>query len=386
MIRQRRRKDNFITWLLRPFFPGRGPEHHPDRVLLITVGLLLFLGLIFLSSASSTMAFDRYLDAYRFVKQQLTHGILPGILFFYVAFRIDYKIYNKLSYLWLAVSLILLGLVLAIGGDFGTAKSWIVVGSISFQPAELVKLLIILFLSSWFISRGRNIKNFKATTLPFIIFLSVISVLIIMQPDIGTLSIIALTSLALFYIAGGNLLHLFGMMVAGAGAFFAMIKFASYRMDRITAWIDPDSDPLNIGWQIKQSLIAVGSGGWLGLGLGASRQKSYLPMPANDSIFAIIAEELGFVFTVLILLLFATLIYRGFLIAKRSPDNFAKLVALGITTWLAIQIFINIGGIIKLMPLTGVPLPFVSLGGTNLVITLIAMGILANISKFTTQR
>ncbi|RJQ34857.1 putative lipid II flippase FtsW [Candidatus Parcubacteria bacterium] len=387
MIRRRRQqKDNFITWLLKPFFPGRGSEHNPDKVLLVSVGLLLFLGLIFLSSASSTLAFDRYSDAYRFLKQQITHGILPGILFFYIAFRINYKVYEKLLWLWLVLSFILLLLVLLVGGDFGTAKSWIVIGSVSVQPAEMVKLLVILFLSSWFVAKGREIKDLKGTTVPFVIFLALISLLIILQPDFGTLSIIVLTSLALYYVAGAKLSHLLTMFLAGLVGFFVMIKTAPYRMERITAWLDPNVDTMNAGWQIKQSLIAVGSGGWFGIGLGASKQKSYLPMPANDSIFAVIAEELGFIFTFLFLLLFVTLIYRGFLIARRSPDNFAKLVALGITTWLALQIFVNIGGMIKLMPLTGVPLPFISLGGTNLVVTLIAMGILANISKFTTER
>lgn len=392
MVRRRRVKNNkfnFFAWLLKPFFPDRGPEHHPDRALLVSIGLLLFLGIIFLSSASSTLAFYRHMDAYRFVKQQLTHGVLPGILLFYITFRIDYKIYKKFTYLWLALSFLLLILVFipAFKGDFGTAQSWIVIGgSFAIQPSEMVKLLLILFLSAWFVDKGRKINELKATTIPFVLFLLAVSFLLVMQPDFGTLSIIALTSLALFYIAGARFWHLLAIFAAAAGGFFVMVKAAPYRMNRFAAWLNPDIDPQGIGWQIKQSLIAVGSGGWLGLGLGSSRQKSYLPMPANDSIFAVIAEELGFIFTVVFLALFITLIYRGFLIAKRSPDNFAKLVALGITIWLSFQIFINIGGMIKLVPLTGVPLPFISLGGTNLVVTLIAMGILANISKFTTQR
>jgi cell division protein FtsW len=184
-------------------------------------------------------------------------------------------------------------------------------------------------------------------------------------------------------VAGAKLTHLWSILGAGALAFIVMVKTAPYRMNRITVWLNPDVDPQGIGWQIKQSLIAVGSGGWLGLGLGASRQKSYLPQPANDSIFAVIAEEIGFIFTLAFIILFSILIYRGFQIVRQSNDNFAKLLALGITIWIALQVLINIGGMLKIMPLTGVPLPFISLGGTNLVVTLIAMGILANISKFT---
>jgi cell division protein FtsW len=216
--------------------------------------------------------------------------------------------------------------------------------------------------------------------------MGLISFLIIKQPDIGTLSIIGLTALAMYYVAGAKLTHLWSILSAGALAFIIMVKAAPYRMNRITAWLNPDIDPQGIGWQIKQSLIAVGSGGWLGLGLGASRQKSYLPQPANDSIFAVIAEEIGFLFVLAFIILFIILIHRGFQIVRKSNDNFAKLLAIGISTWMALQIFINIGGILKLMPLTGVPLPFISLGGTNLVVTLIAMGVLINISKFTNQR
>jgi cell division protein FtsW len=164
-----------------------------------------------------------------------------------------------------------------------------------------------------------------------------------------------------------------------------MIKAAPYRMNRFVAWLNPDFDPQGIGWQIKQSLIAIGSGGWLGLGLGSSRQKSYLPMPANDSIFAVVAEEIGFIFTIIFLALFAILMLRGFRIIRHSEDNFAKLIALGITIWISLQIFINIAGMLQLLPLTGVPLPFISLGGSNLMVTLLSMGILANISRFTTR-
>ncbi|MBT4516896.1 MAG: putative lipid II flippase FtsW [Candidatus Komeilibacteria bacterium] len=383
----RKRKNNFAEWFLQPFIAKRGNGHKPDFVLLAVIGLLLFFGLIFLSSASSTLAFYKYQDTYRFVKQQITHGLLPGLFLFYLAIRINYDHYRKLAWLALFASfgLLLLVFFTSLSGDY-SAQSWIILGGFSFQPAELVKLFLIIFLAAWFEKQGDNMKSLKSTTIPFVIIMGLISFLIIKQPDIGTLSIIGLTALAMYYVAGAKLTHLWSILSAGALAFIIMVKAAPYRMNRITAWLNPDIDPQGIGWQIKQSLIAVGSGGWLGLGLGASRQKSYLPQPANDSIFAVIAEEIGFLFVLAFIILFIILIHRGFQIVRKSNDNFAKLLAIGISTWMALQIFINIGGILKLMPLTGVPLPFISLGGTNLVVTLIAMGVLINISKFTNQR
>ncbi|MFA6307602.1 MAG: putative lipid II flippase FtsW [Patescibacteria group bacterium] len=385
-MHSRRRNNSFIEWFLQPFTSRRTDGHQPDFVLLIIIALLLFFGLVFLSSASSVLAFYEYQDTYRFVKQQIIHGILPGLLLFYIAIRINYIYYKKLAWLALLGSFGLLILVFftSLGSSY-SAQSWIVFGSISFQPSELVKLFLIIFLAAWFEIKGNDIKEFKKTTIPFIIIIACIGFLIIKQPDIGTLSIIGITALAMYYVAGARLTHLGLILAAASVTFVVMIKAAPYRMNRIVAWLNPNVDPQGIGWQIKQSLIAVGSGGWMGLGIGSSRQKSYLPQPANDSIFAIIAEEIGFLFSLAFIILFIILIHRGFQIVRQSDDTFAKLLALGITTWMALQIFINIGGMLKLMPLTGVTLPFMSLGGTNLVVTLLAMGILANISKFTNQ-
>ena len=306
-MRSRRRKNNFIEWFLEPFASKRGD------------------GLIFLSSASSTLGFYKYQDTYRFVKQQITHGLLPGLFLFYLAIRINYDYYRKLALLALFgyFALLLLVFFTSLSGDY-SAQSWIILGGFSFQPSELVKLFLIIFLAAWFEKKGPDMKNFKTTTIPFVIIIGLISFLIIKQPDIGTLSIIGITSLAMYYTAGAKLTHLWSILAVGSLAFVAMVKAAPYRMNRITAWLNPDIDPQGIGWQIKQSLIAVGSGGWLGLGLGSSRQKSYLPQPANDSIFAVITEEIGFLFTVGFIILFIVLIYRGFHIARQSNDNFAN--------------------------------------------------------------
>jgi len=339
--------------------------------LLIVVACLIFFGLIFLSSASSNLAFYKFGDTYKLLKQQIVHGLLPGLVLFYFALRLDYHIYKRFIYFFLALSFLLLILVFLtnFGAGFGTANSWIVIGGLAFQPSELVKLLLIVFLAAWFDKQGGKIKETQSVIF-FVFIFGLISFLLFKQPDIGTLGIILLIALAMFYVAGARLLHL-----------ATILKIAPYRVARVSVWLNPKLDPQGIGWQVKQSLIAVGSGGWFGAGLGSSRQKSYLPEPANDSIFAVIAEEIGFVFTGAFLVLFFILLRRCFYIAKNADDNFGKLLAIGISVWLGLQIFINIAGMIQLAPLTGVPLPFVSLGGTNLVVSLISVGILANISR-----
>lgn len=380
-----KRRNSLLTWFMEPFMPRRGQGHQPDFLLLASVGILLILGLFFLSSASSTAAFYKYGDSYFYVKQQITHGLLFGLLVFYLAVRIDYRFYRKLVPFFLGLSFVLLFLVLLtnLANDYGTARSWIVLGPYSFQPSELVKLLFILFLAAWFERLGPRIKYFSSTTLPFVIILSILSLLIAWQPDIGTLLMVILIALAMYFVAGASWQHLGAILAAGAVLFTILIQAAPYRMNRLVAWLNPNFDSQGIGWQIQQSLIAVGSGGWLGLGLGSSRQKSYLPQPANDSIFSIIAEEMGFIFCFFFILLFIFLVYRGFKIARNAPDAFSKFAALGITSWLAIQILVNIGGMLQVLPLTGVPLSFISLGGSNLVVSLAAIGVLANISKFT---
>lgn len=384
-IMVRRRKSEIVAWFLEPFIPRRGQGHQPDFVLLATLGILLFVGLLFLSSASASTAFFKHGDTYFYVKQQLAHGLLPGLLLFYLGVRIPYYWYRRLAPVFLGVSLLLLVLVLFshFSNEYGTAQSWIVWGSFTFQPSELVKLFYIIFLAAWFDRLGPAIRQGMSGFLPFVLVTAVISFLVVLQPDIGTLSIILLVSFLMYFVAGANWRHLAILLVLGAGLFLTMIKFAAYRMDRILVWFNPNLDPQGIGWQMKQSLIAIGSGGWWGVGLGSSRQKSYLPQPANDSVFPIISEEIGFVFNTIFLLLFAVLIYRGFRIARHSHDSFAKLTALGVSSWLAVQIFINIAGMTNLLPLTGVPLTFVSLGGSNMAVSLAAMGILANISKYT---
>lgn len=382
----KRRRNKLLFWFLRPF-TGDINKHAPDYFLLIVTGLLLFFGLVFLSSASNSLAFEKHdHDIYYFLKQQIFHGLIPGLIVFYFALRTDYTKYKK-YYSYFLIATIVLLLVVFIPGlkaDFGNSKSWIFIASLSFQTSELAKLTLIIFLAGWFNNYSKGMKYWKSGLLPFSILLLSIAVLMALQPDFGTLIILTIIAISMYFAIGAPWKHLGIIIASGLIGLLIAVKAAPYRMARFTSFLNPDIDSQGIGWQIKQALIAVGSGHYFGLGIGQSRQKfRYLPEPAGDSIFAIISEEIGFVFSLLFLSLFVLLMIRGFNIIRNSNDNFAKLIALGIIIWLSIQTFINIASIIGLLPLTGVPLPFVSLGGSNLIVSLLGIGILANISKFT---
>jgi cell division protein FtsW len=275
----------------------------------------------------------------------------------------------------------------------GGASRWLNLGVFTFQPSELLKLTFILYLAVWLARPsfakqnlgGSNTKNrISQTFIPFLIVLGVIAILLILQPDISTLGVIGLSALALYFIAATPVWQTFLIVLAGIGGLIALIKYEPYRFNRLLVFLKPETDPMGIGYQIKQALIAVGSGGVMGVGLGMSHQKfGFLPQSIGDSIFAIFAEETGFVGALILISLFLIFAWRGFKIAKDSKDKFHQLLVTGITFWITLQAFINIGSMVGILPLTGIPLPFISYGGTALVNELIAMGILLNISKQT---
>lgn len=387
MLNKGKQENNKLKrWFLKPFLADRF-SHQPDLLFLLSIALLLFFGLLFLSSASSSLAFgQRQQDVYFFVKQQITHGLIPGLLLFYFALRVDYHRYQLYSrwFFYACIFLLLIVFIPGLGLAGATAKSWIDIGPFSLQTSEFVKLFFILFLAVYLEEKKDELKDFKLGVWPFLFYLGLISFLVMLQPDLGTLSIIIATALAMYFVSGARWKHLLSIIGTGVLGLVIAIQAAPYRLARLTAFLNPEIDPQGISYQIRQALIAIGSGGMLGLGFGQARQKlSFVPEPAGDSVFAIIAQESGFIFSTLFICLFTFFLYRAFKIVKSSPDNFAKLVSLGITIWLSAQIFLNIASIIGLLPLTGVPLPFVSLGGSNLAITLLAMGIIANISKYT---
>jgi cell division protein FtsW len=349
------------------------------------VAVLVVFGLIMLASSGAPQGYQRFADSYYFVKRQLFLGAIPGAIACYIMSRIPYQVWKRWSFHMLIASVVLLLLVFIPGlsSDYGTAHSWIVLGGISIQPSELVKLTLLLYMASWLQERGQEkILDFHQGFLPFVMVLGGIMFLILMQPDMGTMLIIVAEILTVYFVAGGHLLHLTLLGGVGSVLLFLMIKLSPYRANRLMTFLHPELDPQGIGYHINQAFLAIGTGGWFGRGYGGSRQKfQYLPEVTADSIFAIIAEELGFFMSVGVIALFIYLFWRGLYIAQRVPDVYGKLIVIGITTWISFQAVVNIGAMVGLFPLTGVPLPFISAGGTSMLVTLAAVGILLNISR-----
>ncbi|MEI6288045.1 MAG: putative peptidoglycan glycosyltransferase FtsW [bacterium] len=357
----------------------------PDWYLVCLFAILTLFGLAILSSAGVAVGLQRFNDGYWHVKHQIIFGLLPGLLLFVIFSRLNYYRLKSLAVPFLAVSIILLALVFmpGIGAGYGTAKSWINFFGYSLQPSEVVKLTFLIYLVSWLSSRKvQHLKDFNTGFLPFIFVLGIITLLIMLEPDMGTMSIIAATSLVVYFVAGGSWKHLSWLSVAGAFGIWMLIKMAPYRAQRLTIFLHPELEPLGIGYHINQALLAVGSGRLFGLGFGHSRQKfAYLPEVTGDSIFAIVSEEFGFFIATAFIILLVMIVLRVLKNALHCPDQFGRLLSIGIISWFIIQSFLNIGAIVAIVPLTGVPLPFISYGGTSLMMCLAAAGILVNISK-----
>lgn len=350
--------------------------------LALALGMTLF-GLIMLTSASGPLGFARFGDSYYYIKNQLLKGLLPGIIMLLAAIRIPYKLYKQYALFMMAASIFLLALVFVpgIGNDFGTfAKSWVVVGPISFQPAEIVKLTFLFYLAAWLEKRGRDLTDFNAGFVPFLFSLGVIAILMLLQPDMGTLSVIAAMAFVVYFVAGGPVTYLFGLGVFGISSLAVLITSSPYRSARFATFLHPELDPLGIGYQVNQALLAIGSGGFFGRGFGHSIQKyQYLPEVLGDSIFAVMSEELGFVLSIAFLIAYGAMLWRALYISERVT-GFARYVVVGIVAWFAVQAFLNIGSMVAILPITGVPLPFLSFGGTSLAISLAAVGVILQIS------
>lgn len=289
-----------------------------------------------------------------------------------------------LPFFILSILLLLLLFLPGVGANYGTSTSWITVRFLpSVQPAELVKLALIFYLAIWMEKRQELVMSFQHGFLPFTVLLSLIVVFLAMQPDFGSVLVISVIAASMFFIAGGSVLHIFSGAFLAALMAYPIIMSKEYIRNRFLTFLNPDLDPLNIGFQIKQALIAVGNGGFFGVGFGKSVQKfGYLPEVQSDTIFAATAEELGFVRIALLVAAYLIIAYRGYRIAMHAPDRFSMLVAVGITGWFTFQAVINMGVNLALLPLTGLTLPFVSYGGSSLIATLIAAGILLNISRY----
>ena len=356
---------------------------HPAVLVAATTGALVLIGLLMILSASSVESFATYGTSFVYFKKQLIWAAV-GIVGFVVFAFVDYRRWRNLGYLAFAVTLVLLLAVIipGVGVTVGGSARWLAFGPLQFQPSELAKLALILFLADVF-SRKREelFDTFAHTMMPLIPALAILGLFIMKQPDLGTTMILGLIGMGMVFVAGGPVRYIAPTMAVGGLLATALALAEPYRRARVLTFLHPFRDPFNTGMQTVQSLIAVGSGGWFGVGLGASRQKwSRIPNAHTDFIFAIFAEETGLFGSVLMIGLFTFLAYLGVRTAHKAPDRYGLLVASGITIWLALQALINVGAVTASLPITGVPLPLVSFGGTSLLISLIAMGILTNIA------
>ncbi len=358
-----------------------------DKKLLFAILILAVFGLVMIASAGVIYSKTRFGESGYFFKHQFLYGFIPGLLVLYFFQKTDYHFWKRMAFPAIISSLFFLALVFVpgIGSKVYGANRWIDLGPISFQPSEMAKISLIIYLAAWFESKGKKkIKDIYEGLFPFLGILGIIGFLIIKQPDTGTMGAIIMIAMSIFFVSGARISHILGLIIATLAGLMILIKIEPYRMNRFLTFLNPEVDPQGIGYQINQALLAIGSGGIFGLGLGHSRQKfNYLPEPIGDSIFAVIGEELGLVGATFLVLLFVIVAFRGYRIAKNAPDEFGKLMAVGITSWIVFQAFINIAAISGIIPLTGIPLPFVSYGGTSLIFLMAGAGILLNISKQT---
>jgi cell division protein FtsW len=357
----------------------------PDYILLGTILVLLILGLAALFSASVPESHRDFGNIHSYFLHQLTYGVGLGLIFSFILYKIPYKQWKALALpaLLIAIFSLILVLIPSISLESGGARRWINVAGFSFQPSELAKLGFVIYLAAWLEARRVITKHWNEGFVPFVVIVGIFGFLIILQPDVGTLGVIALTAIFMYFIAGASFGQIGTLVGLGLGLLFVLVKAAPYRAERITAFLDRSIDPLGISYQINQALLAIGSGGLLGLGLGKGIQKqSFLPEPMKDSVFAVWSEEAGFIGGALLIIAFLILGFRGLRIAKNSRDKFGKYLAAGITFWIISQAFINIGSMLGILPLTGIPLPLISYGGSAMVVSLAGLGILANISKY----
>ena len=354
-----------------------------DTLLLFSVLALLSLGVIMVYSTSSISALKSYHDEYYFLKKELIYATL-GIVFLLIFARVPYQYLGKNAYFILALSFLGLVLVLTpgIGVCIGGAKRWIHFGPFSIQPAEFAKLGLIIYLSFFLYKKQMNLKKFSTGFLPPLIITGIMSVLILVQPDFGTTFLLMALFFVLLFVGGARVLHLTLVVLVFGFAGVVLILMSQYRIDRIFAFLDPWKDPMGRGFQIIQSFIAFGTGGVFGQGLGNGKQKLfYLPEAHTDFIFSVVGEELGLTGVMMVISLFLIVIYCGIKIALRSRDRFGTYLALGIFSFIGLQGIVNMGVVMGLLPTKGTTLPFVSYGGTSLIVNLIGIGILLNISS-----
>jgi len=371
-------------------------KKHINYYLLFVAIILIVFGILFLSTLSAPASMRIFGNTNYYLMHQL-YLLGFGIILAVVAYKFPLNYLKKFAPLFFFANMVLLMIVFLpeIGLKLGGARRWINTGIGTFQPSEFLKITATLYLSAWISKRmseknkggwisiaKKGYHNIKNIFIPFILFLGLISVILILQPHISALIIIGMILVLVYFFSGTPLWHTFSILLGGAIAAFLLIKYEPYRWDRWTIFLHPETDPLGKGLQTKQSLIAIGSGGFFGKGWGMSNQKfGFLPQAMSDSIFAILGEETGIIGCLLLVILFLFFLWFGIKVAKSSNDKFCQLVALGITFWITIQAFLNIAANVGMAPMTGIPLPFFSYGGSHLITEFIGLGILLNISK-----
>jgi len=353
------------------------------KTLTILIFIILVFGLVALSSAGVVEGQKRFDSAHYYLTHQLLYGVLPGLALFFIFSRVNYKFWRKLSLPLLlgAVCLMVFVFVPSIGLSSRGAQRWIDFGFFSFQPSEFLKLTMIIYLAAWFSREDGRSGSGGRSVVPFFLVLGFAGILLLAQPDMGTLALVTLIAISMYFFAGAKLKNFLIMILALGILLGAVAVIEPYRLDRLKTFLSPNIDTQGISYHVNQAMLGIGSGGIFGLGFGQSRQKfNFLPEPVGDSIFAIIVEEVGFVGGVFVILLFLLLAMTMVKIAKGSSP-FGRLIVMGMSVWITGQAFVNIMAISGLIPLTGLPLPLVSFGSSSLVSILAGLGIVANISK-----
>ena len=354
-----------------------------DKILFITVISLIIFGILMIYSASSIWANYKFNDSLHFVKQQTLFATI-GLVLMIIISKIDYKFYYKKANLILTICIILLVLVLipGIGSVRNGSRSWFGIGSLGVQPSEAAKLGLIIFTSKYLNNSNKFLKSYKQGVFPILFIVFIFFGLIMLQPDMGTGVILFVSIVALLFISGVNMKFFFILGALGILGVIGLVIIAPYRMDRITSFVNPWKDPLGTGFQIIQSLYAIGPGGLLGRGYGNSIQKHfYLPEPQTDFIFSIITEEFGIIGAIIVIGLFIALLYRGIKISLNTKDKFSKYLSFGMTFQIIFQACLNLMVVSGMIPVTGVTLPFLSYGGSSLLVSMASIGIILNISR-----
>ncbi len=373
----------------RPKDTLKRERHEPEYGILVAVIALAAIGILMVYSSSAMKAFLQRDDTFAIVGPQIQWAVL-GIVAMAIMMRVDYRWLRVVSVplFLIGVASLVLVFVPALNKVVGGSARWLVIGPLpAVHPAEFMKLALVIYLAHWFAKRGSAVHGFRAGTVPFLVIAVPVVVLVLLEPDLGTSSVLAATAFVMFFLAGANILHLAALVTAAVPLVIALFM-RGYQMDRVTAWLNPWVDTSGLGFHSIQGYLALALGGLLGAGLGESRLAGglFLPNASNDFIFAIIGEEFGLLGGGLVIVLFLAFAYLGIRTSLGAPDTFGALLAAGITAWICIQAFVNIGVVVGLIPVTGIPLPFVSAGGSSLIISFAAVGILLSVSRETVEK